>query len=315
MNSRDLYEAIGRIDDRYLDFTEDTNMKHFNMRKTLIAALAACLCLCLLTGTAMAAGWIPNIFKSVPDMPQTIIDGAVQTDQTDGPDWSKLTVTEQFYDGRELAIGFTWDKSIPAPRANVELRAEQIARAKYPAGNYYATYTDSPNGIETLDYLKEIDYFPAEDVQDILDNRSEKAKEHDLQNWSAILLDWQLKELLSPEDYAAFWQQLEATGSATAMCYNVYIGDHIYVNGADMFELLNTPGREPGDSGILQEDTDKGSVIRLTALPEAARDKDSVTVELKVKCSAVYYYMELDGHAYDLYEPGDAYNAAFTVTR
>ena len=69
MNSKQLFEAFSYIDDRYLDIADASvkEEKHLSWRRLTTIALAAALCISLLTVTAMATGWIPGFFASLKE--------------------------------------------------------------------------------------------------------------------------------------------------------------------------------------------------------------------------------------------------------
>ena len=71
MNGKNLFRALEYVDDRYLDMVDaaaqeatDMKQKHFSGKKTILYILAAAICVSLLTVTAAAVGWIPNIFAA-----------------------------------------------------------------------------------------------------------------------------------------------------------------------------------------------------------------------------------------------------------
>ena len=125
MNGKNLFRALEYVDDRYLDMVDaaaqeatDMKQKHFSGRKTILYILAAAICVSLLTVTAAAAGWIPNIFaaaqpKATPwDAP--VLEAAQSVTQPQTPetvefaeaDYTKFTLFQSYYDGKSIALGY-----------------------------------------------------------------------------------------------------------------------------------------------------------------------------------------------------------------
>lgn len=321
MTGRELYEAIGQIDDRYLDFVdtpekEKTNMKqkHLTVRKTLTYLLAAAICISILAVTAMAAGWIPNIFASLKEEypeDQELFEAAAEANATVEPiyfpveipevDASKLTLFEKYYDGQTILLGYNLEEILPAPVVGYTPDETLLAELKGVPGGY--AYTYSEDGDDSVDNLLVKGIIDQESYDGMLNGRSDYAKQYDLRNENNIMMDNELKAMLSQEDYEKFWEQLVSTGSGCVVTQSIYIGDHKYVNGEDILD--------PNE--MREYETDAGSCLRLEALPEVGRDKESVTVDLKLKSSTVYWYMELEGHAYKKYVPNQEQTVSFTL--
>ena len=97
MNGKNLFRALEYVDDRYLDMVDaalqeatDMKQKHFSGRKTILYILAAAICVSLLTVTAAAAGWIPNIFaaaqpKATP-RDEPVLEAAQSATQSQTPE-------------------------------------------------------------------------------------------------------------------------------------------------------------------------------------------------------------------------------------
>lgn len=121
MNGKNLFRALEYVDDRYLDMVDaaaqeatDMKQKHFSGRKTILYILAAAICVSLLTVTAAAAGWIPNIFaaaqpKATP-RDEPVLEAAQSATQSQTPetvefaeaDYTKFTLFQSYYDGKPL---------------------------------------------------------------------------------------------------------------------------------------------------------------------------------------------------------------------
>ena len=101
MNGKNLFRALEYVDDRYLDMVDaaaqeatDMKQKHFSGKKTILYILAAAICVSLLTVTAAAAGWIPNIFaaaqpKATP-RDEPVLEAAQSATQSQTPEPSNL---------------------------------------------------------------------------------------------------------------------------------------------------------------------------------------------------------------------------------
>lgn len=321
MNAKQLYKAFEYVDDKYLDMveapqkeTKTMNRTHVTIRKILVYALAAVICVSILTMTAMAAGWIPNIFASLKEEypeDQELFEAAAEANATAEPvtfpveipevDASKLTLFEKYYDGQTILLGYNLEEIVPAPVVGYTLDEELLKEIKRDPGSYAFTYSeDEDDSIENLLSKGLID----QEIYDgILDGRTDYAKKYDLRNENNIMMDHELKAMLTGEAYEAFWNQLVSNGSCCVVMQSIYIGDHKYVNGEDILD--------PNE--MREYETDAGSCLRLEALPEVGQDQQSVTVDLKLKSSTVYWYMELEGHAYMKYVPNQEQIVSFTL--
>lgn len=326
MTDRELYEAIGQVDEKYLDIVdtpekENTYMKrkHFTVRKTITYILAAAICISILTVTAMAAGWIPNIFASVEpafEKDAEILEAALQVTQTQEPetvtvpevDYTQFTLYERYYDGASILLGYDLSKVMPEPVVGCvpegELKEKLMEMPEYQRASH-PDLTD-----DTLELRVELGIYTQEQYEEILDKRSEYAKKHDLRKEYQIIMDLDMKNTLSPEQYEAFWKILEETGSCcVAIPSKPWIADHIYVNDTDCGEVLGP------DCGNFRTDyeTDVGDCILLSPLPDAGLNQDSVEVELTLRSGWYYWYMELDGDVYSCFENNTPYPAVFTL--
>lgn len=152
MNSRELYEAFSYVDDKYLTMADTLQKENETMkpkrnpisfRRLITIALAAALCISVLGITAMAAGWIPNIFKTAQKeypIAAEVLEEAIQVIQTQPQqpetveipemDLSKLTLFERYYDGEKILLGYNLDAIIPAPVAAYEPDAALLEEIK-----------------------------------------------------------------------------------------------------------------------------------------------------------------------------------------
>lgn len=328
MKSKKLFEAIGYIDDRYLDMVDTPEKENFEMksqhqhsyvRKSITFLIAAAICVSILAVTAMAAGWIPNIFAAVkPAFPEDeeILEAAigatheqtVETVSVPEIDFTQFTLYERYYDGESILLGYDLSKIMPEPVVGYvpegELKEKLMEMPEYQR----AAHPDLTD--DTLEQRVELGIYTQEQYEEILNNRSEYAKKHDLRKEYQIQMDWDMKNNLSPEQYETFWKVLEETGSCcVAIPSEPWVADHISVNNADCGEVLGP------DCWNFRTDyeTEVGNCILLNPLPEAAQDKETVTVELTLRSGWFYWYMELDGDVYCHFENAPTYETAFTL--
>ena len=158
MKSKELFEAIGYIDERYLDMIDAPETEMYSMkdnhkrllsRRTLSIMLAAVICISLLTVTATAAGWIPGLFnflKSRFPQDKELFEAAAQANENAVPevkesphlDLSKFTLLEQYFDGNTILIGYNFDIILPEPTIGFEPDAELLAKNRYYHDNVQA---------------------------------------------------------------------------------------------------------------------------------------------------------------------------------
>lgn len=321
MNGKNLFRALEYVDDRYLDMVDvatqeatDMKQKHFSGRKTILYILAAAICVSLLTVTAAAAGWIPNIFaaaqpKATP-RDEPVLEAAQSATQSQTPetvefaeaDYTKFTLFQSYYDGKSIALGYDLSGVMPAGTVvgftpEDALKQEILQR---PDNQFWCERYGLTD--DTADQYLESGVWTREEYDQRLAGRSEYAKKYDLRRDSQIYMDDQLHALLTDGEYEEFWEILGETGSCcVAIPMKPYVGDHILLNGAD----------EPADRGDYT--TEEGECLVLNNLPAAAQNQPSITVGLKFKSGWSYYYMELSGTSYRLYVPNPDYVTTITL--
>lgn len=324
MKSEKLYDAFNYIDDWYLDIVdtpqkEANQMKHFNVKRAITVAIAAVLCISLLAVTAVAAGWVPNIFASVkPNTPeeQEILDAAVQVTQTQEPevvsvpeiDFTQFTLFERYYDGESILLGYDLTKVMPEPVVGFQPDAELMERITTMREFEHTPFPGQTD--DTLEQRVELGVMTQEEYDAMLESRTDYGKQYDLRKYWQIYMDGYMKETLSPEQYEQFWEILSKTGSCCiAIPAKPWVGDHILVNGHDCFEVLSS------DCWSYRSDytTDQGDCILMNPLPEAGRNLESVTVKLELRSGWDYWYMELEGDVYASFESNHVYQATFTL--
>ncbi len=270
MNGKELFEILNDVEDRYLSSVdapekENDTMKQNYIRKPITFFIAAAICVSILTVTAFAAGWVPGIFQALAEKEpyeQELFEAAAQANTDAQPemkeishlDFSKFTLFERYYDGETILLGYDMSLILPEPSIG---------------------YVPSD---EEMEFIKQQTAFPG----------PEENPEANIDAFKQYLHD-----ILSEEAYVQAWSSMEENGYVCVMTHNVFIGDHIYVNGADIGEVLSM---EVGNMRYDYE-TEEGSCIRLNPLPEAGRNQEQVTVTLKLKSSERYEYFDMEGHS------------------
>lgn len=216
--------------------------KHRPARRLGSILLVAAVFVLLLTATAFAIGVLPEIFERsealgrIPEAGdrETAIELADTEERVaELPEFrdSCLTVSESYYDGEHLMLGYRLDVS------------------KAPAD-----FSFGPDSA----------YF----------DRLEPTVKED----TALMLD--LRDYLTPEEYAEFQRILREKGAAGVRFEDVYLSDGI--------ELPD--GSRVG--APLTEETDAGYYLVFQYLNDAAKDKDALELIFRLKCVPVYYYQE-----------------------
>lgn len=321
MTSMELLELLGEARDKYIleahqeKESETRKQNHFSARKAIVYLIAAAICISLLTVTAAAAGWIPNIFaavKPVSQLDQDILEAAQQVTQPQTPeivavpdtDYTKITLFQRYYDGESIALGF--DLSSVKHQPIVGLQPEEALMEDLTKTPRH----ESGLADDTLEYQVELGLMTQEEYEENMDSRSDHAKKNGLHKLNQLAMDEGLKDYLTPENYDLFWQILERDGACcVAVPYNPYVGDHISINGDDGTKMI----MQDGCSIRSDYTTEEGDCILLSPIPEEARNLPSVTVDLKLKSGWSYLYMELEGDTYWIYKPNPDYVATFTI--
>ena len=297
MNGKILFDAFGYIDVRFLDIADAPKKESVDMNKTgngirrkaFTVILAAVICVSLLAVTAVAAGWIPGIFKTLQEEhpeDQELFEAAAEANSEAIPeqrnipqlDYSSFTLFERYYDGETILLGYDLDVILPEAAVCYDLNSALLEEIK------------NGNAFSEISWEEEQDWASSP--------VSENARKYNLTG-GAKAMDGMYQGALSPEAYEEAWRLLLENGYVCMVTYDAWIGDHILVNGADMMDTLN-----PDNWTIRTEyETDEGDCIKLNPLPEAGQNQESVTVTLNIKSCKMYWYMDLEGNAY--YSAGD----------
>lgn len=296
MNTKDLYDAIGYVDERYLDMADallqmtETRIKPVRHRKMLTGLLAAVVCASLLAATAVATGWMPGLFQTLKEkhpQDEALFAAAAEANTEAVPeiavipemDLSKFVLLERYYDGQTILLGYDLEKILPAPVVGIEpedtllknirdgLRMSQVGWdapqtwREDPEPGYAAAYNFKQDG---------------------------------------YLMDRMLKATLSPEEYKKAWNVMEEKGWVCVAVRDIYIGDHVLINGQDLMDVYIQQGNVY--NGITEYETELGSCLRLEPIPEQFQDLEKLTVTFDVRSMPKYWYLDMDGNGRIYYD-------------
>lgn len=296
MKEKQLFLALNQVDDRFLDIADSYRLanketgrpRNFG-RRALMGLLAAAICVSLLAVTAVAAGWVPGIFKSVEEQDPEyaeLFEAAAQANTEISPevvaipqvDLTKFVLLEKYYDGETILLGYNLDKVLPAPVVGFQPDEEFLKTIKWQ-GYDQIGWADPDGGGEPL--------------------VTENAKKYHLRE-GAFTMEEMMKSTLSDEEYKRAWEILESQGWICLVTQNVWLSDHVDINGHDHIEGVD-PSATSFD-GPITYNTEYGDCLRLGSLPKEGRNQDSVTVTLKVRSGREYWYMDLEGNARTYYD-------------
>lgn len=301
MKEKQLWDAFGAIDERYLEIAEKTTapQRRISLRRSVGLILAAAVCLSLLAVTAVAAGWVPSIFELLQEQfPQeTVYAQAAQASQTQIPevvelpkmDASKFVLSQSYYDGQTILLGYNLEEMLPEPVVGYQVDEDLLREIKGTSQSF--------EGIDRKTY------------EEIFGPLPEYVQEHSMKR-DALAMEGELRQILSPEAYEKMWKLLLQNGSVCVVTQDLFVGDHKLVNGVDTIAAM---ADNPGAIGMTDVYTEAGTCLYLNPLPEAAQSQSSVTVELKVKSGFQYWYLELEGHGYWAYAPNQEQIVSFTL--
>ena len=279
MSSKQLFEAFSYIDDRYLDIADASvkEEKHLSWRRLTTIALAAALCISLLTFTAMATGWIPGFFASLKEKyPQDaqLFEAAAQANTdavpeiTDIPamDLSKFVLLERYFDGETILIGYDLDLVVSDPVVGFEPEEALLKQIKKSTR------------------MSSIGWDSREPWMDD-DSEGYGVKYNFKQD--GYSMDKMMKGTLSPEDYEKAWDILEETGWVCVAIRDAYISDHFLINGYDPMDLYDPETNAYGSR--TDYTAEMGTCLRLEPLPEDIQQLESVNVPLKINSTVEYW--------------------------
>ena len=292
MRSQTLFEAFSYIDDRYLDIAESPvkefsdvkqNSGRCTVRKTVSLLLAAAICISLLAVTAVATGWLPGLFSTLKEAypyDKELFEAAAQANTDAVPevleipylDLSKLVILERYFDGETILVGYDLDAVLPDPVVGIEPE-EQLLNKIRKGVRCSNIGWDTPQP-----WFEE----PA----------TKNAIKHDFTQ-DAFTMDRMLKGTLTDAEYKKAWALLEEKGYVCVAVRDVWVGDHILVNGIDTIEDYLADG--VSYSNRTDYATEQGYCIRLEPLPDDITRLDHVTVTVDVRSSLQYWYLDMNG--------------------
>ena len=294
MNSKMLYDAIGCVDDRYLDIADGIlampETKPLCTRKLLTGLLAAVICTSLLAATALATGWIPGLFRSLKEKyPQDalLFSAAAEANTEAVPeiavipemDLSKFVLLERYFDGETILLGYDLEKILPEPVVGIE-PGEGLLREIRNGHRMSQVGWDSEQA-----WMEEQD--PG------------YAAQYNFKQ-DGYLMDRMLKGTLSPDAYERAWDIMEDKGYVCIAVRDIYIGDHILINGKDLMDAYIQ--QDSSYNAITDYETELGSCIRLEPIPEEYREQERLTVTFDVRSTLQYWYLDMDGNGRIYYD-------------
>lgn len=335
MKTETIISAFNYVDDSYLDETCETlfasepnasaraaRVRHTRRVVLLAAALSV---LFALGAVAYASGWFPSLFGVMKDRStdqrSEFFTAAEQANAVAEPsptavtipelDYSRVTIFESYYDGEGLALSLNIDEVVPDPVVGYEPDDEMLETIHHmwSLGTFAFISVDPNEPTDDLDAMlaryEVIDDvkrgLSPEDYQSFMDNRSPNAKAADLRNMSSLIVDSELRDLLSDADYERFWELLRANGHACVVVSKLSPSDHVTSpDGTD----LGIPGWDYLDEGIC---------LSILPLDPPFRDLEAISGNINVYCSTQYWYMELNGPSYVLYDRDDGALIPFTI--
>ena len=295
MKSKLLLDAFSYVDDQFLDLLDSeivlsAHGKRRSFKRLTTIAIAAALCISLLTVTAVATGWIPGFFASLKEKyPQEaeLFELAAQANTdavpeiTDVPamDLSKFILLERYFNGETILIGYDLDLVVSAPLVGVE--PDEALLKKIKKGSR----------------MSSIGWDAREPWMD------ETAEGHAIKKnfkEDGYCMDRMMKGTLSPEEYEKAWEILEEKGWVCVAVRDAVISDHFLINGYDPMELYDPDTNAFGSRTEYTEET--GTCLRLEPLPQEIRELDSVNVTLKISSTVQYWYLDRMGNGRVYYD-------------
>lgn len=292
MKNRDLFVAFSYVEDRYLDIVDSQEKESFEMqfekkhplrRKSLTFLVAVIICISILATTALAAGWIPGIFSAMKEeapenealfsaAAEANTDSVAEVREIPQLDLTKFTLFEKYYDGETILLGYDLSSVIPEPLVGYVPQDNNWENIK--SGNTFA------------------DVIP----QEITDWKNSPAFHNAVANTipeECKNMALSLYEMLTPDEYAKAMELLQKDGYVCVMTHELWVGDHILINGHEIAEVLS----EEIWNMRYDYEVEEGSCVKITPLPEAGIDQENVTVTLNIRSCERYWYMDLEGNA------------------
>lgn len=287
MRSQKLYEAFSYIDDWYLDIADTSHaevkeMKHNTLKRTVMIAIAAAVCVSLLAVTAAAAGWIPGLFYALKELyPQDekLFNAAAQANTDAVPeiiqlpqlDLSQFVLLEQYFDGETILIGYDTNIELPEPAVGFEPDSDLLDKIRNGTRMTEMSWSNTESWHTEPDTENAVKYrFPEDGIE----------------------MDRMLKATLSDQAYQTAWELMEKQGYVCIAVRDAWIGDHLLINGVDTVEAYLESNAYADRT---EYTSDLGKCIRLEPLPENIRTQEQITVTLNVKSSVSYWYMDMSG--------------------
>lgn len=335
MSSMDFLNAINEIDDELIRSSaeileQEDNMNHGKFLKGGSTVSKIILVAAIISGvigvTAFAAEGFPSIFgqlnrkyteiaKEYPRAQEEadLYQRAAAVNETfeakyvslPALDESQIVIGETFYDGPNFLIAYRLDQT-----AVPTLFGFGPDSLKFKDIRHFRGFSeDMPDAFEEC--LKTGLW-----TQEVYDEHVATVKALGLDfihHISVLDTIYSMQENLTEKEYARAIKELKASGHVGVVVRNLYIGDHILVEGEDCLR--------PNKEGILfgEEMTEYGNVISCDVLdeilPEKFKERDTLTLSLKVKGSDIYMYIDKKTGGMTSYQPAGEIQVPVTLTK
>lgn len=335
MNTMDFLKAINDIDDDLIQSSAEILEQEDNMDKRnflkggrtiskliLVAAIMAGI----LGMTAYAAEAFPSIFGqlnrkyaematecSSAQEEANLYERAAAVNETFEAEYvalpeldeSQIVIGETYYDGPNFLIAYRLDQTVIPAQFGFGPENEKFKDLHHFRGFSEEIPDSFEECLETGLW-----------TQEVYDEQVATAKALGLDfihHISALDTIYSMQENLTAEEYARAIKELKETGHVGVVARDIYIGDHILVEGEDCLS--------PNKEGILfgEEKTEYGNVISCNVfdeiLPEKFKEQDSLTLSLKVKGSDIYMYIDQDTGGMTSYQPAGEILVPVTLTK
>lgn len=333
MNPMDFMQNINDIDEQLIQSSVDF-MQEDSMKKTIKRGgsalgkiiLAAAMLAGILGVTAYAAEAFPSIFGQLnrkyaeiaTEYPSAqeeadLYKRAAEVNETFEAkyvplpelDESQIVIGETYYDGPNFMIAYRLDQTAVPAQFGFGPDSE-----KFKELHHFRGFSEEmPDSFEEC---LEAGLW----TQEAYDEQIAEVKALGLDfihHISALDTIYSMQADLTEEEYARAIKELKENGHVGVVARDLYIGDHILVEGEDCLR--------PNQEGILfgEEMTEYGRVISCDVfdevLPEKFKDLDTLTLSLKIKGSDDYMYIDQETGGMTSYQPAGEILVPVTLTK
>ena len=182
-------------------------------------------------------------------------------------------VLERYFDGETILIGYDLDTILPDPVVGIMPSEETLQQIRKSSRASRISWPGFESGDKVLNV--------------------EKAEQYNLTE-DAYRIDQAMQSLLSEADYQKAWDIVEETGWVCVAVRDVWLGDHILINGHDLMETYHSATNAYGSR--TEYDIEQGNCLRLEPLPDEVKTQETVTVTLRIRSSVNYCYLDMEGN-------------------